>query len=123
MLHQRSNVLGSLSKRGNTQGNDVQPVEEILPKMPGAHLLLKIAVRGRDDARVDLDRLVTSDTFELAFLQEAQQLGLQRGREIRDLVQEDGPAGSRFEPAWLVLDGAREGTSHMPKQLALQELI
>src|SRR2546425_11502129 len=50
-----------------------------------------------------------------------EQLGLQRGMKVADLVEKDGAAVGRLELADLELVGAGEGASLVPEQLALQE--
>ena len=52
-------------------------------------------MRRADDAHVDGDFRSPSDALDHAFLKEAQQLCLQRGRQIPDLVQHQrAPVGS-----------------------------
>ena len=50
-----------------------------------------------------------ADPFELAFLQDAQELGLQLQRQIADLVEKHCAAMSELELALLQLMGAGEG--------------
>src|SRR3989442_11168559 len=45
----------------------------------------------RDHSHIDPDRSRPTDTLELALLENAQQSELGVGREIPDLVEEDGP--------------------------------
>src|SRR4051794_35333378 len=71
------------------QADDVEAVEEVLPKLSLRDHVLEVAIRRGDYAHVDADRLVASDALELAFLQEAQQLYLHRGRDLADLVEEE----------------------------------
>lgn len=47
---------------------------------------------GRDDPRIGLAGDRVADALVFPVLDEAQQLGLQRQREIADFVQEDGAA-------------------------------
>ncbi len=50
-------------------------------------------MRGREDADVDVLGLASAHGRHLAALQHPQQLGLQLGRHVADLVEEEGPAG------------------------------
>ena len=83
-------------------GNDVQPVEQILLELAVGDQLPQVAVGGGDDADVDLLGALGAERLELALLQHAQQLGLQRRRHRADLVEEDAcrrrPA--RTGPSW-----------------------
>ena len=79
-------------------------------------------MRGRDDAHVDLDRAVLTDGPHLALLQHAQELGLDRRRQLADLVEQDGAAVGLAEQARARLDGAGEGALGVAEQLGLGEL-
>jgi len=70
-------------------------------------------VRGRDDAHVDLDGLHAAHAFELALLQHAQQLGLDRQRNLANLVQQDRAAVCQLETPLAVGDRASKGTLHV----------
>ena len=74
-------------KGGSRDGNDVQPVEEILAKLALDDEFFQILVRGGDDAHVDLHRVARTDALEGHFLQDAQQLGLHVEADVADLVQ------------------------------------
>src|SRR5262249_9301030 len=63
-----------------------------------------------------------ADARELTVLQDMEQLGLERGMQVADLVEEDCPSMRRLELADLELVGAGEGAAFVAKQLALQEL-
>src|SRR2546428_349253 len=60
---------------------------------------------------------------ELVLLEDAQELRLERGRHVADLVQEDRAAvGLREEPG-CVADRAGEGAAHVPEELALEQRL
>ena len=65
-------VVLALAQRRHVARHDVQPVEEILAEAPGGDLGFEVLVGRRDDAHVDLDRLLAADALELALLQHAQ---------------------------------------------------
>src|SRR5207249_11160910 len=60
---------------------------------------------------------------DLAFLQDAQELRLQRRRGFRDLVEEERPAVRDFEEALPVGDGAGEGAAPVAEELALEDAL
>jgi len=59
--------------------------------------VLQISVSSRHHAHVYAVGPSTSQTFELLFLQNPQQLGLQRQWNIADLVQKKRPLVGQFE--------------------------
>ncbi len=78
-------------------------------------------MRGADDARVDRDRLAAADPLDHALLEEAQQLDLQRQRNVADLVEEQGAALRHLDLADVRLDRAGEGAALVAEQLGLQQ--
>ena len=53
-----------------------------------AHQFLQVAVGGHNHARVHRDVLVSADALQLAFFQDAQQLGLHGQGHVANLVEE-----------------------------------
>ena len=64
---------------------------------------LQIPVGRRDDADVDLQRARAADALERFLLERAKDLGLQRQRQIADLVEEQRAAMRQLELARLAL--------------------
>ena len=58
--HQRRDVLDPLAQRRHDDREHVEAIEQILAKRLVADRVLEVAVRGRDDADVDLDRAACS---------------------------------------------------------------
>ena len=52
----------------------------------------EILVRGRDTADIDRTGRLRADRADLARLKHAQELTLQRGRQIADLIEKDRPS-------------------------------
>ena len=88
VLHEQRDVLAALAQRRQLHRDHVQPVEEILAERAVGDHLREVAVGRGDDAHVDLDRVRVADALELALLQHAQQLRLQRRAHRPDLVEE-----------------------------------
>jgi hypothetical protein len=63
--------------------------------------LLEVPIGSGDHSDVHLEGLRASDAFELAFLQYAQQFGLQVQWQFADLIEEDRPLVGHFEAAHL----------------------
>ncbi len=70
---------------------------------------------------MDGERSVAADPLERPFLQEAEQLRLHRRPELRDLVEEQGPAVGEFDPSLLARESTGEGAFLVAEQLALEE--
>ena len=56
-------------------------------------------MRRRDHARIDTPCALAPDRRDLPFLQHPEQLALERGRGIADLVEEDGSDAGQLEAA------------------------
>ena len=87
---------------GSSSDDDVEPVVEILAE---AALLRSRSSRSRLVAAITrtstLIVCVAADALELALLEDAQQLGLDRRRDLADLVEEQRAAVGELEPAVL----------------------
>ena len=103
LVHQEAgevgDVLHALAQGGQVDRHHVEPVVEVLAEAPGLDLGFEVAVGGGDDAHVDLDGAGAADALQLAFLQHAQQLGLEGGGDLADLVEEQGAAVGLLEAA------------------------
>ena len=120
VLGQRGDVLAPLAERWHHDPDDVEPIEEVVAEHPLADHLHEIAVGGGQHAHVGGESLRRPQPSELAALQHAQELDLERGRHLADLVQEQGAAMGFFEQAELAGDGPGEGAAHVAEQLGLQ---
>ncbi len=77
-------------------------------------------IRCREDADIYRDGGAPAHPGELPILEDVQELPLERGVEVPDLVQEDGSTVGGLKLAELELVGAREGSPLMSEQLAFQ---
>jgi hypothetical protein len=62
-----------------------------------------------------------ADALELLFLEHAQQLGLQVGADLADLVEQQRAAVGELEAAFALLVRAGEGAAFVAEQLALEQ--
>ena len=92
MLDEQRDVLAPLAQRGQVDVHDVEPVVEVFAERALDHQVLQVLMRGRDHARVDLDRVGAADGPHLLLLQHAQQLDLQAHRHVADLVEQQRAA-------------------------------
>ena len=84
---------------GMCTGMTLQAVVQIFLEPAVGDHLPQVAVGRRDDAHVDLLRALRAERLELALLEHAQQLGLERRAHRADLVEEDRAAVGEREPA------------------------
>src|SRR5262249_73138 len=61
VLDDHGYVLGALTQRGDPDGNDVEPVEQILPEGLGLDYRIEVAVRRGDHPDVDLAGTLRAD--------------------------------------------------------------
>src|SRR5205814_488235 len=96
---------------------------QVLAERAARDLVAERAVRRRDEADVEVDGLDAADAVHGPGLEHAQELGLERGRQLADLVEEDGAAGGDLEQAGLGRDRAREGAALVAEELALEQRL
>ena len=90
-------VLLPLPQGGDVDADDVQPVEEIGPEQTALHRLLQIAVGGNDQPEVQLDLLGAGEALNGLLLNQLQELGLDMGGQLADLIQEDRSTVRQFK--------------------------
>ena len=100
-------------------GERGHPIVEIVAEAALAHRLDQIAVRGGDDSHVHLEHAGAPYTFELAVLEDTQELGLKLEGKLGDLVEEEGPPVGQLEAAGWGRRRAGEGALLVTEQLAL----
>ena len=86
--------MSSLRSRsgGSRERDDIQSVKEVLAERAGPRRGFEIAVRRGNQSEIHAHRPCSADAFELAFLQRAEQLGLEGERQLADLIEEERAA-------------------------------
>jgi len=88
------------SRRVAREWKHVESVEEIFPEASVAQILLEVAVGGGDHSDVHVDGSGAAQSFQLAFLQHAQQLGLPLRATTRQSHPGEGePSATSKRPA------------------------
>ncbi len=123
VLGQWRDVLGAVAERRDDDPGDVEAVVQVLAEPAGGDLLGQVAVGGRDDAGVGAEGLGPADALELPLLEDAEDLGLGRLRQLAHLVEEDRAASGTLEPAGLLAIGAGEGAALVAEELALDQAL
>src|SRR5947207_14762922 len=117
MLGERWNVLAAVAQRGQHHLDDVEAIEEVLTEAPLADPRREVAVGGGDHAHVDGRGLRRTEPSDFAALERAEELDLERGGHLRDLVQEERAAVGFLEEAELADGGAGERATHVTEEL------
>ena len=117
-----SDVVAALAQRRDRDREDRQPEVEVLAELPLGHR----AASGRGWSRRRRARRPCSDCVpptrsKLLLLEHAQQLGLQRERQLADLVEEQRAAVRQLEASRLARGRAGEGALLVAEQLALEQ--
>ena len=107
-LGERADVLDAFAERRDVDADDVEAVEQVLAEGAGFDGAFGLAVGGGDDADVGAQGLVAADAGELAFLEDAEELGLDEHGHFADFVEEEGAAVALFEAADALLHGTGE---------------
>ena len=99
VLHEERHIVDVRPQGRDDDGQHVQPEEEIGAEVVFLDFLLEIPVGGRNHPDIDADIRRAADALEALFLEESQQLRLQRGRHLADFVEEDRAAVGHLQQA------------------------
>jgi hypothetical protein len=75
VLYQKRNILGTLPQGREVDRNYIQPVVQVRAELFVRHKLPEILIGGCHHSYIDANRLAATQSFELLFLQSAQELG------------------------------------------------
>ena len=123
IVRQEGNVFRAFAQRRKRNGKAVQAVVKIAAEGTAADLLLQIAVAGGNNPHIHFNGLFAADPFEAAFLEHAQQSGLERRGGFGDLVEEDGAAVGQLEAAPPARLCSGEGAFFVPEEFAFQQIF
>ena len=123
VFDQEDDVVAAGPERRQRDVHHVQPVEQVGAEVPGARLGLEVAVGGGDQPDVDRDRAARAERRDLAVLEGAQELRLEREGDLRDLVEKERAAFGGPEDAVVVGHRAREGAAAVAEELAVEERL
>ena len=118
---EEGNILGALAQRRHPDREDVEPVEQVLTERILRHPLLQVAVRRRDDPDIHMHGSRASEPLDLPLFEHPQQLDLNVGRQVADLVEENRRVVGQFEAADLSRQRAGKRAPLAAEQLALHQ--
>ena len=100
---------------------NAQAVEKIVPQLSFFDGGSRGTIGGGDHSNRDRNRGSSPDSPHLSFLENAEKLGLNFGRHLGDLVEEEGPAVRLLETTLVSLDGIGKGTLLVTEKLTLHQ--
>ena len=112
---QKLHVVLALTKRRNSNIDDIQAIEKIFAKALLFDFLVQIFVGRSENPDVGVDGPCSTETLEFAVLQHAQQLDLNGWADLADFVEKQRPPIGEFESAFFACVRARERTLLIPK--------
>ncbi len=108
---QRWNILTAFAQRRDMYADDIESMIKIFAEASFLDQRFQVLMRRGDDAHVDLDRRMATDTVELAVGQHPQQTRLQFGRHVADLIEEQTAAVGLLETSDAPVLRAGEGAA------------
>jgi len=96
VFRQKRHVAHAIAERRNLDFHDPKPVVQIFPELTDRHELLEVTVCGGDHPGFRTLRPLGPYRVVFVLLEHPEQLGLELGRRVSDLVQKNRPvAGDR----------------------------
>ena len=114
-------VFRTVLERRDGELDHRKTIEEIFAETAGRDSSMEIAMRGSDDADVDLACGEGTDGKDFLVLDGAEKLRLRWDGHITNLVEEEGASVGEFEQANLVAIRSGEGAFDVAEELALEE--
>ena len=116
-------ILEPVAQRRQRHVHHGEPVEQIEAELLLGDHARQLAVRRRDDARVDGDRPIRADRLHGLSLEHAQELGLRRERQLAELVQEQRATRRLEERALAIALRPRERALHVAEQVRVDQAL
>ena len=123
ILRQFADVGRPFAQGRNLQVDHVEAEQEVLAEFSLAHRVGEVAVRGRDDADVDRHRFAAADAVDHAFLDRAQQFGLQPNVHLGDFVEQQRAAIGFLEFADAARERAGKGAFLVAEQFGFEQVF
>lgn len=116
VVGQFGQILGEFAQRGDLEGEEVKPVEEILAEVALPDEVAEGDEGGGDEADIDLAVAIAAEAADAAVLDGGEDFGLKGEREAGNFVEEEGAAGGGFEEAHALGAGIGKGSLFVAEQ-------
>src|SRR5690606_8986481 len=120
---EEGDVAVTVAERGQPAGEHEQAVIEVAAEPAFGDGALEADAGRGDDADIDADGALAAEAADLAVLEGGEQLGLERERQFRDLVEEQRASGGLLEETAVRLLCAGEGAAGVAEELALHCIL
>ena len=108
---------------GKLNGNDVDAVVEIFAEFAGASHFFERLVGGADQPEIDLAEGAAAEALNLVIFEDAEQLGLQRQGEGRNLVEKERAAVGHFNVSGAGFGGAGERAALAAEEFRFDQVL
>jgi hypothetical protein len=122
MLHEWRNVFASIPQGRQRDRKYIQAIVQIAAKFSALYHPLEVLVSRGDQTYVDAMRAPAPEPFEFLFLQNAEELRLQRERYVTDFIEEQGSFVSQVEAADFLRDRSGKSSPFVAKKLTLKQV-
>src|SRR5262249_54237219 len=120
---QDRNVVAPLAKRWDVDGDAFESIEQIFAEEAGRRAGAQVAVRRGDDPNVDRPLACRPEGTHASTFDDVEELALERGHHVTDLIEEEGPAIRFDEETGPARRGAGEGAFDHAEELALEQVL
>src|SRR4030042_2660012 len=120
---QKGNIIFSLTKGGNENGNDIESVIKILPESALLHLFSQILIGRSNHPDIHLQGFLSAHPLKAVILQDPKQEDLGGRGNLTNLIEENRPSIGQFKPSDLSPDGPGESTFFMTEEFTLQKVL
>ncbi len=120
---EQQDVVASIAKRRQVNGNGVEPIIQILTEAAFRYRLAHVDVCGRHYAHVGLPYLLASHANVFTSLKHSEQPCLRSHWQLAHLVEEDGAFVCHAKIAITLAHGTRVGTFLMAEELAVDSSL
>ena len=118
-----SGISFSFSRSGGREiGKKIQPIVEVFAEFTVLDHLPQVSIGGGNDANVrDFSGACQADWFELAFLENTEDLRLKFQRHVSNFIEKQRAAIRQREAAKVRIEGPRESSSLMSEKLTFEK--
>jgi hypothetical protein len=117
---EKHDVADALAQGRRGDGKDFEAIVKIRPELFFSDHGGEVTIGCGNEPHVHRDGPGAAESFELALLNGAQELGLQVERQLADFIEEERAIVREFESSHLAGDGSGECALLMAEELALQ---
>ena len=123
MTGEHARIAGAFAQRRQSKKQNLQPVVEVGPELPGEHHLPQADVGRGDDPDVRVLLALRTEGTVAEVLEEAQQRDLTSRTQRLDLVEEERPAVGECDQTGLRRARVGVRAAGVPEQLVLDQVL